>query len=376
MEKDKTLESIITQRGILATIKENLARSEQREKEGEHASPAKPNPEQARLFTEEETERERLAMIPYPIITTLSKLDNIYETRLFGWVLAKAQSVLKLYNKDLSYINIQHAMDLTRVTIPARLLLGNGDKNYREVVKAFTLATKKIEYERENREYHLNIIAFPELVKQGRKSVITFVIHNELWHALLDFSKGYRTFSIATFMALKSKFSVILYLLITNQREPKTYLIHTLRELTGTDGQKGYDKTGNFLMRVIDVAQKELSEKAPWKFEYSCRMEGKAHKITEIVIMPTANPNYIKGAEGEAARTAAIMRIGLDDKVRDYLRENFGMNASECERCEPLLMRRGDSQRQLEELARIKQYVSTRRVRNRAGYVYASLKKE
>lgn len=340
----------------------------------EAVPPISSTPSPTLPFPQGDEDQERQAIIPYQIVKTLSRLSNIYETRLFGWVLAKAQSVLKLYNKDLSQINVQHAMDLTRVTIPARLLLGDGDKNYKEVTKAFELATKKIEYERENRLYHLNIIAFPELIKDGRSSLITFVIHSQLWHALLDFSKGYRTFSVTTFMKLKSTYSVILYLIITNQKQPKTYTIRTLRELTGTDGQKGYDKTGNFVTRIVEVARRELTEKAPWTFEYSLTQRGKCHKIEEIVIAPRQNQGYNKGGASETSNTVALLRIGLDDEVRNYLAEKYEMKPKEVERVEPLLARVGDKQKQLERLNKITLHMIGRRIRNKAGYVYTSLK--
>lgn len=357
-------------------IKDSIQKVEKRESVTPISSTPSPSQPQELPFADNGEDKERLALIPYPIITTLSKLTNIYETRLFGWVLAKAQSVLKLYNKDLSAINVQHALDVTRVTIPARLLLGEGDKNYREVIKAFELADKKIEYEREDRLYHLNIIAFPELVKDGRKSLVTFVIHSQIWHALLDFSKGYRTFSITTFMSLKSRFSVIFYLIITNQRQPKTYLLSTLRQLTGTDKLHAYDRTGNFMMRVVDVAQKELAEKAPWCFDYSLNQSGRSHRITEIVIAPRLNQAYNQPTTGETRHTAAVLRIGLEDEVMRYLGDHYGMTPKEVERVEPLLMRLGGKEKQLERLSEVRNYMLKRRIRNKGGYLYTALKSD
>lgn len=364
------------QKEIRRLIKDSIKQVEERESVSPISSTPSSSKPQELPFADNGEDKERLALIPYPIITTLSKLTNIYETRLFGWVLAKAQSVLKLYNKDLSAINVQHALDVTRVTIPARLLLGEGDKNYREVIKAFELADKKIEYEREDRLYHLNIIAFPVLVKDGRKSLVTFVIHNEIWHALLDFSKGYRTFSITTFMSLKSRFSVIFYLIITNQRQPKTYLLSTLRQLTGTDKLHAYDRTGNFIMRVVDVAQKELAEKAPWCFDYSLNQAGRSHRITEIVIAPRLNQAYNQPTTGETRHTAAVLRIGLDDEVMRYLGDHYGMTPKEVERVEPLLMRLGGKEKQLERLSEVRNYMLKRRIRNRGGYLYTALKQD
>ena len=64
------------------------------------------------------------SIIPYSIIGSLSKIENVYELRLFGWILAKAQSVLKLYNKNLADINLQYALDMCEITfLPALKLL-------------------------------------------------------------------------------------------------------------------------------------------------------------------------------------------------------------------------------------------------------------
>ena len=315
--------------------------------------------------------RQTLTLVPYCIVKSLSMLDNIYETRLFGWLLAKAQSVLKLYNKDLSEINIEHALNMTKVTIPARFLLNDGDKNYSCVTKAFSLATKKIDYERDNRVYHLNIIAFPCLVKDGRKSLVTFVIHQEMWHALLDFSKGYRLFSLQTFMTLSCKYSVIMYLLCTQQSCPKSYTTETLRTLLGATN-KAYDRGANFISRVLDPAHDELKEKAPYYFEYSATKTGKRHKYTDIIITPVLNKKIIL-SETEQTRKADEMRLGLDETVMRYCIDSFKITAHDCEKMEPYILRLGDTAAQLSFLGTIKTRVMGGRVKNPAGYLYRSL---
>ena len=208
------------------------------------------------------------SIIPYAIISSLSSIDNIYEMRLFGWIIAKAQSVLKLYNKDLSDINIEHAMQLTRVTLPARYLLGIGDNNYRNVKKSFTLAKKMIEYERDGIEKSLNIIAFPEYKKDGYNSIVTFVIHQELWHALLNFTKGYRLINLPTYMRLQSTYAVIMYMLVSNQKNPVTYRMDRLKQILGADQRKSYKHNGMFISKVIESAKRELDEKATVTFDY------------------------------------------------------------------------------------------------------------
>lgn len=319
--------------------------------------------------------KPRLTLIPYNIVQCLSSLENIYETRLFGWTLAKAQSVLKLYNKDLSSINIEHALGLTRVTIPARLLLNEGDKNYSVLTRAFSLASKKIVYEKDNTVYHLNIIAFPELRKDGRRSMITYVIHNELWHALLDFSRGYRLFSLETYMTLNTKYAIIMYLLISQQSGPRNYQVETLRQLLGCTS-KAYDKGSNLFARVIDPSRQELMRKAPWYFEYSATKEGKSHRITEIIITPVLNKAVVIDRNSDTARKGDELRLRLDQPVVDYLADHFGMSAREAETVETLLLRAGDTPRQLAKLEEIHFRTMTARVKNPAGYLVRSLQNQ
>lgn len=338
-------------------------------------SPA-PAPAPAQAETHKGSEpKPRLTLIPYNIVQCLSSLENIYETRLFGWTLAKAQSVLKLYNKDLSSINIEHALGLTRVTIPARLLLNEGDKNYSVLTRAFSLASKKIVYEKDNTVYHLNIIAFPELRKDGRRSMITYVIHNELWHALLDFSRGYRLFSLETYMTLNTKYAIIMYLLISQQSGPRNYQVETLRQLLGCTS-KAYDKGSNLFARVIDPSRQELMRKAPWYFEYSATKEGKSHRITEIIITPVLNKAVVIDRNSDTAKKGDELRLRLDQPVVDYLADHFGMSAREAETVETLLLKAGDTPRQLAKLEEIHFRTMTARVKNPAGYLVRSLQNQ
>ena len=175
------------------------------------------------------------SLVPFALIESLKCLDNIYEARLFSWIIAKAQSVLKYYNKELGSINIQFALDMARVTLPAKMLLAPGDDNYKEIPKAFSLANKTVDYVSESGNvYHLNIIAFPEYIKKPNgTSYVTFVIHNQLWHAILDnFKKGYRVVNLLDIFHLTSKYSVILYYLLSQQRQFRVG-VDVLRQLLG-----------------------------------------------------------------------------------------------------------------------------------------------
>lgn len=282
---------------------------------------------------------------------------------------------MKLYNKDLSAINLQHAMNLTRVTLPARYLLQIGDTNYRHIHKAFELAEKWVDYDREDWHVKLNIIAFPEFKKEGRNSLITFVIHNDLWHALLDFSQGYRLINLPTFMRLKSTYSVIMYMLITQQQKTIEYHIDTLKKLTGADKNKAYQRTNNFLTKIVQAAQKELNEQSPYTFTYTLKRSGRGGAYTNITITPIKNPDFkIEEAPTQRDKDLDRQRIRLDTEVVNYLTNACGMDIKGIEQIEGMIMQMGDYDVQIRRIAEIKETAIRHKAKNVAGYIVNAIK--
>lgn len=313
------------------------------------------------------------AIIPYSIIDTFAALDNIYEARLLGWVLAKAQAVLKLRQRDLKELNLEHALDVVRVTIPARYILEKGATNYAMVEKSFTLADKRIVYEKNGILYHLTVIAFPEFHKVGHRKYVTFVIHKEIWYAMCDFVRGYRLVSLPVLLNLQSTYSVIMYILCSQQSTPITYSVRRLREVTNTIDKKSYDRTNNFTAKVLDVARAELDKKAPYSFDYGTTKGGRAIEL--ITIVPRQNrPTQPMEPDMDQEETLAKQRIRLHENVTDYLVNSYGMTPEECERVEGLLAPLGDWTEQVARLADIKRAADIRRVQNPKGYLIASLK--
>lgn len=322
-----------------------------------------------------DTQDDPTSIIPYEIIATITQFDNIYETRLFGWCLAKAQSVLKLYNKDLREINLQLALDVTRITFPAKLLLNPGDKNYSNISKAFSLRDKKIDYTKDGKQMFLTIIAFPEILKQeDGRLYVTFLLHREVWRALLDFSHGHRLFSLATYIRLTSKYAVIMYLLCSQQdTKPRSYGMTRLRHILGCDNLKGYDRGNNFVQKVLAPARAELIAKAPYYFDYSLTKTGRSNKITEVIVIPQANTQYTQ-SDDSTRKAVTSLRSRLDKDVRLYCETSFAIRPKPLEKLEPLILALGDKDAQLSKLADIKTQINIRRVKNPAGYFTRALK--
>lgn len=315
------------------------------------------------------------AIIPYIIIDSLRKIDNIHEMRLFGYVIAKAQAVLKSYNKHLDAINIEHAMRLTRFTMPARYLLAPGDTNYRNVAKAFSLQTKTVTYQTETAEMQLNIIAFPEHEYRGGQHYVTFVVHQQLWWALRDFTKGHRLVNLPIMLRLRSTYSVIMYILCSNQKEPINYQTSTLKRILGVDDKRAYERTSNFIAKVIEPARRELDAKATYSFDYSLQRSGRGGAYTNIIIQPKTNlPEPLAPMELERQSDLERQRINLAPEVTFMLEDTFGMIPKAIERIEGQLSVIGDYTAQLRWLSEVKEAALRHRVVNRAGYLTEALR--
>lgn len=315
------------------------------------------------------------SIIPYTFIRTMANISNIYEVRLMAWVIAKAQSVLKLYNKDLSDINLQFALEAVRVTFPARYLLQQGDTNYKNITKAFTLSGKHVEYEENNHVFKLNIIAFPEIIKKNNAIYVTFLMHQNIWRAFLDFSKGYRLIYLPAVLKLKSVYAVTMYFLISNQDKSITLTMEHLREMLGCENKPAYLRTNNFLRKVIDPAMKELDNSSPFTFRYGMKRTGRGGGYHNITIYPQRNDMlHIEPARDAKTQLMERQRIRLDEDVTEYIAESFEMKNKEIENIENLVIRLGDKQRQIAFLADVKTAANYAAAKNKAGYLVESLR--
>lgn len=329
------------------------------------------------MKSKENKPSEPKAIIPYTLIRSLAQCDNIYELRLFGWIIAKAMSVLKLYQRDLRDINLEHAIDCARITIPARFLLQPGATNQQPITKAFGLAKKTVHYEKDGIVAELNIIANPKLYKANGQLMLTTIIDNILWHALLEFSKGYRIINLPAFMRLSSPYAVVMYILITQQSAPIKLGYDYLRRTLGATS-KAYDRSNNFERKVLAMARKQLDEHAPYSFDYEPQREGRGGKPAAYIIRPRKcdyKPDKdTKSEEIERDTRLAQMRCRLPDEVADYLRYNFNATERDCEAVERYFCGRTIDW-SIDKLAKVKEAALRKGdTRNMMAYLTASLK--
>lgn len=312
-------------------------------------------------------------VVPYILIRSIAMLDNVYECRLLGWVMAKAQSLAKNFDRNLAEINVQRSdINLIRLTLPARYLLPPNDHQYKNIDKAARLATKTIPYEHDGIIYNINIIAFPQIITKGREKFFSCVIHNVMWYALLDYSRGYRTINLEALIGLSTPAAMTMYILVSQQTNSINYSVDSLRNLLGATSD-GYKRVNNFIARKIEPARRELNASAPYTYEYTCNKRGK--QISSITITPKPNANYQAPNAERLRQILRKQRLSLDDDVITYMMRKFALTLEDVEHLEPILVATQgyNKERHLECLARIFEYTVGRNIKQPAAYLRVAL---
>lgn len=145
-------------------------------------------------------------------IVTTAKYDfNVYEKRIIYRLVEAFQSLVK--GQKLEGI-LKVEKDLFGdylITMPTAGFLANeNDNNYSEVKKALiALESKSFEYEDEREWELIRIIQNPKILKYAND--VTFRINPKVFDALLNFSKGYKKYELATAMSFQSVYSMRFY---------------------------------------------------------------------------------------------------------------------------------------------------------------------
>ena len=98
-----------------------------------------------------------------------------------------------------------------------------------------------------------------------KPGTIILNVNQNTWQALLDFSKGFRRYDIVLAYKLNREYSLRMYKLVSEQKNPITFTIDELRTKFGLAEKY---KRPHDLMGVLDTAKKELDACSPWTFDY------------------------------------------------------------------------------------------------------------
>lgn len=272
-------------------------------------------------------------------IFTAAKYDfTAYEKRIMYRLVECAQ-------KEIEGIKIKDNMHKIKpvqlgreITLPTVSILRNEkDENYTIAKKAFlSLCEKVVIYEDADYWTATQIIAKPKISK--KEGTVTFLVFDEIWNCILDFTKGYRKYELAIAMKFKSVYAMRFYELMSGQKKPLFVLLEGpdgLRERFSLQGK--YERVNDFKRYVIDVAKKELDEHSPYSFVAKEEKEGR--KVIGWTLFPVFYENREDSALQEQARMAKVTaRLQLGNNVYDYLKFSFDFKSDEINKNKKILI--------------------------------------
>lgn len=260
-------------------------------------------------------------------ILTASRYDfDVYEKRILYRLVELCQKQINGQKLDKNFTINKDLWDNREIRLPISFLLNNEvDHNHVRVKSALRqLNDKKIEYEDDKVWKIIRIIEMPNINKFDE--FVEFKIQPEIYETILNFSKGYRKFELATAMKFKSVYAMRFYELFSGNKSPIIYKIDHLKIMFKVENQ--YKRVNDFFRFVIEPAKKELDEKSPYSFKYEPQKEGK--KITKIKFYPVFNPeNRDPEVERQNLQKQLSPKTFLDNIIVDYLKQNYGFDSTE-----------------------------------------------
>lgn len=260
-------------------------------------------------------------------IVTTAKYDfSVYEKRILYRLIEAFQSLIKGQKLEGKLKVERDLFGDYLITMPTAAFLANEtDNNYDQVKKALlALENKSFEYEDDKEWEFIRIIQNPKIIKYAND--VTFRINPKIFDALLNFSKGYKKYELATAMSFESVYSMRFYELLSGQKKAITYTIDNLKIMFKLENN--YKLPADFIKNTIDIAKKELDAKSPYTFKYERNYKGK--KTHSITFYPIYNPkNRDPQLEAKELKSKVSLSWDLDRMIISYLMESFGFSEAE-----------------------------------------------
>lgn len=204
-----------------------------------------------------------------------------------------------------------HNFDLS-VSLSIRDVLGDDDKHYDRVLASCRslMSRQFIVCDTEAGSWFATPIIYNVLHTAG-SGVINFWVSAKLMAAIVDFSKGYRQYSLDVALNLPSPFAVRFYILMAKSASPLVYSIDELKAMFGMEDK--YSQTADFIKKVIIPAQKILDDAGVSSFHFERIKAGT--KVTALKFYPVRRE---QPSENQLAAKISTS-IYLDKDIQLYL---------------------------------------------------------
>ncbi len=264
------------------------------------------------------------------IFTTARREFGMYGEKLLIRLVEIAQ-------REVAGLNFKDGSALTKVivgewgdaeiTVPIRDLLSSpDDKNYAKAKAAIKgLMGKFLEYEDEGTYRAASLLNDVDVDKVSGMAFIR--VNRHTWNAMLDFSKGFRKYDVATAWRLKGRYSLRIYKMVSKQSTPITYSIAQLRHMWKLEDS--YPKVTDLIRYTLAAAKEELDRVSPYSFDYTenkTRPEGTAGKKGRPAITSvTITPRYMAANDSlDGIRKLITPGLLIHPDTLDLLKNKFG----------------------------------------------------
>lgn len=308
-------------------------------------------------------------------IVTAAKYDfSVYEKRIIYRLVEVCQAYIEGQKLNANFrINPLVYEDMKEIEMPVSAFMhGENDENYTRAKRALLdLNSKVMEYQTEEEWKPIRIIELPKLEKRG---MVKFVLHKEIFEAILDFSKGFRKFELETAMGFDSVYTMRFYELLSGKNTPITYSIEQLKIMFGV--HEKYKLVGDFMRRVVVPAQKELHEKAPFSFEFEKGKQKGGKKIQTLTFYPyKIEGNRDEVLEKRELQSKLSIRWEIDRIYVHYLKQNYLFTNAEIRRNMELFKKAGFEMTNLLDFLERKRRDS-QKAKNPKGWIINAIKSE
>jgi hypothetical protein len=305
---------------------------------------------------------------------------GVYAHRLLIRLIESAQKYT--YDIDFADSKVSRRVEVgqwgdAEIVLPVRsILYGEDDRNYDKAREAVEELMKKfIEYDDGETYRATQILNEVEMSRLKGRMIIR--VNRNLWKAMLDFSKGYRTIDMETILRLRSSYSMRLYSLVATSTKPLTFTIQQLRDMWELNDK--YKATKDFIRFTIDVAKEELDRTSQLSFDYTMNFsetdpanQGRRGRpsVTSITFTPRKR---IQNAKTNDLRKQVSISMLIGAEAKDVLRNKFEFDDAGIRNNIAIFEIAQKNNELLPFLDRIAPVAL--RAKNPQGYVVASLRK-
>jgi plasmid replication initiation protein len=275
------------------------------------------------------------------IMTTARYKFSVYEKRILYRLVEIAQSEIQgvKLKDNLGPLYTQRTlfggMDITLSFSSILDVVSNEENrnNHYECLKSAcrALAQKIVEWE----DLEQGIWKCQHLIEgveiKKRVGVVTFSVPEWFWHAILDFSKGYRKYELLTAMKLKSPYSMRFFELMSGQKRPFTLSVEEMRKMFGLEGK--YERPSSIRERIIEPAKKELDASAPYSFDVKEERSGKG-KTSPISAFTFIPRRHEENQDKDLLKTEMLSKLTArnvfkDKDIYEILKYTFEFDSKE-----------------------------------------------